>query len=899
MAVLTDKQLTAQIRNWRKKKIDSLAYGIRTDQEFSGNPRLEIDGRTYQVAECRSDLEARELLAQAGGNGLVMLFRVGHQRLGEDLLARLAKERLLSVDSRQSLRELFQAATIDPRILSNSKLVDALVAAAASKGGITSAVGVLDMDLAWSVLLGRPEIINRRPDLVTLLRWSLSDDEWMGISLLEPDVRQAFFDWVVDRSGEAAGFMEAAEASGHSETLVPTGLALGLLFQDGLGSANEQIEGRVRIEDFLGKQKIASGPAMAWHMAAVSVMKELSVFDKVAVARRLDQLLKAVKIDSLAIHSDFSEMGFAGRVQTFGGLLQSYGRRKAEEAGRELCAGFLSLRHHVLAEDPRHGQRLHRAEMAVRLAVWLKNRPAENTTATSLEGAMQDYLEQMAFVDRARFSLFGGDATDPALSQVYHQLAKQAAKVRQEQQRTFGRLLASWNEEGSQGRLLPVEKVIDEVVAPLAKERPVLLLILDGMNGPVFHELLEDFARREWMPISQDARTYARPVVAALPSITEVSRKALFSGRLDHTDKRTEKVAFRDHPALAHGSGKSKPVLFLKGDLSDAGQSFLSDAVRETIASPAQRLVAVLLNVVDDQLSGADQLEVHWRINQIRFLEAVLEAASQAERLIVLTSDHGHIPDLNQTTKALENATGGNRYRAALDKPAGVGEIAMRGVRIQAATGKDSLILACEETVRYASKEAGYHGGASDLEAIIPLAVLDCKNDTPDNWTAHDLASPTWWRWKEALGAEEAQVYKPVQKRTKAKAPKADTAQDDLPLFAAETQPSPAQSPAGAWIQGLLDSAVFKQQAGIMGKLVPKEDQITRFLGAMEKRGNSVLLVTLSADMGLPAFRLRGLLSSLCRLLNVDGYEVVQEDRESETITLDRKLLAKQFEIAA
>ena len=99
MAVLTDKQLTAQIRNWRKKKIDSLAYGIRTDQEFSGNPRLEIDGRTYQVAECRSDLEARELLAQAGGNGLVMLFRVGHQRLGEDLLARLAKERLLSVDN--------------------------------------------------------------------------------------------------------------------------------------------------------------------------------------------------------------------------------------------------------------------------------------------------------------------------------------------------------------------------------------------------------------------------------------------------------------------------------------------------------------------------------------------------------------------------------------------------------------------------------------------------------------------------------------------------------------------------------------------------------------------------------------------------------------------------------
>jgi len=58
-----------------------------------------------------------------------------------------------------------------------------------------------------------------------------------------------------------------------------------------------------------------------------------------------------------------------------------------------------------------------------------------------------------------------------------------------------------------------------------------------------------------------------------------------------------------------------------------------------------------------------------------------------------------------------------------------------------------------------------------------------------------------------------------------------------------------------------------------------------------------VLLATLSVDLGMPVFRLRGLLSTLSRLLNVDGYAVVQEDRDSETITLDRKLLAKQFEI--
>jgi len=39
------------------------------------------------------------------------------------------------------------------------------------------------------------------------------------------------------------------------------------------------------------------------------------------------------------------------------------------------------------------------------------------------------------------------------------------------------------------------------------------------------------------------------------------------------------------------------------------------------------------------------------------------------------------------------------------------------------------------------------------------------------------------------------------------------------------------------------------------------------------------------------------LLSSLERLFNLDGYPVLEEDRQSETVRLDRKLLAKQFEI--
>jgi hypothetical protein len=444
-----------------------------------------------------------------------------------------------------------------------------------------------------------------------------------------------------------------------------------------------------------------------------------------------------------------------------------------------------------------------------------------------------------------------------------------------------------------------VEGVLEAVVAPLAAERPVLLLVLDGMSAPVFHELLEDFAQREWVPIAKGGQNYARPVLAALPSVTDISRRALFSGRLDCADRRTEQVAFRDHPVLTHLGTKDKPQLFLKGDLANSGEFFLSDSVREAIASPAQRVVGVLLNVVDDQLGGADQLEVRWRIPQIRFLEAILEAASQAERLILLTSDHGHIPDLNQTGKAIESTNGGDRYRYPGGKPVGSGELLVQGPRIRAATDKDLVIVACEETVRYSSKKAGYHGGGADLEVVIPLAVLDSQDHTVKDWVAQDPATPDWWRWMTFLGSIDEESCRPIQKRSRTRAKKEDAAQDSLPLFGAEPPTISQAAPSMSWIKQLLASPVFKQQAAIVGKLVPKEEQITAFLTAMDKRGNSVLIVTLATDLGIPSFRLRGLISSLARLFNVDGYAVLQEDRVSNTITLDRKLLSKQFELSA
>ena len=49
--------------------------------------------------------------------------------------------------------------------------------------------------------------------------------------------------------------------------------------------------------------------------------------------------------------------------------------------------------------------------------------------------------------------------------------------------------------------MLPVERVLDEVVAPLAEHTPVLVLVIDGMSFAVVRELLVGITQQDWVEI--------------------------------------------------------------------------------------------------------------------------------------------------------------------------------------------------------------------------------------------------------------------------------------------------------------------------------------------------------------------------------------------------------------
>jgi hypothetical protein len=242
-----------------------------------------------------------------------------------------------------------------------------------------------------------------------------------------------------------------------------------------------------------------------------------------------------------------------------------------------------------------------------------------------------------------------------------------------------------------------------------------------------------------WIELVPQGRAEPPPVIAALPTVTEVSRASLFSGRLTRGTATSEKVGFAEHPALVQASRANRPPrLFHKAELEDDGA--LAGELREGIANQAQRVVGVVHNAIDAQLAGSDQLHMRWSLDALRLLRSLLREARDAGRIVVLTGDHGHVVESGTTQRS---APGGDRWRHA-SSPVAVEEVELHGGRVLAPDNADALVLTWSETIRYSQKRSGYHGGASPQEVVVPLAVLTAGL-APDGWAEAPPVQPPWW----------------------------------------------------------------------------------------------------------------------------------------------------------
>jgi hypothetical protein len=343
-----------------------------------------------------------------------------------------------------------------------------------------------------------------------------------------------------------------------------------------------------------------------------------------------------------------------------------------------------------------------------------------------------------------------------------------------------------------------------------------------------------------------------------------------------------EAAGFARHAGLlAQSRGQFPPRLFHKGALTDASETDLADAVRDAVALPDTRVVGVVLNAVDDYLLKSDQVRARWTVDYVALLEPLLFAAQTCGRTVVITSDHGHTLD---SDTELRRAGQSDRWRPD-DGRLEADEVLLAGPRVWAHTG-GRIVTPWSERVRYGGKKNGYHGGVAPQEVVVPLGVFVPATTELDGWEMGALRCPDWWV-EEAIAPERVVVTPQVLK------PRGTRGQGEL--FVPPALTPPLTPPPAGWIEALFGSEVFVAQKAAAGRVLPAEDRIRTVLVALLERGGTLTLMALGQKLGLELVRLRGTISAMRRLLNVDGYEVLGVDEASDSVVLNLDLLKAQF----
>jgi hypothetical protein len=664
-----------------------------------------IDSQEFRLVQCDSPLELRQRLIESEGDAapLVVITNLSDQEIGLDLLVLFPRQKLLGVRPWPIVQELFQARGVDPKLLANRWLAEALLESVPAQKCKPVASGMLDQETVWGILLReRMGLAVARPDARDLLAWTLEAENVARYLAMSPELRKGVREWIRESAGSVADPIFSCVEAGYGEDAAPIGLACLAVF----GSDESELrEAAIRLERFTGDRPVSPDEAKRWAAAAIDLVERAGsdqLNDKVTLDERADHILKDIRADRFAYLSRYSPAGLNMRLERFGQALDGVLQGGAQKVPDDLLALAGDVFEHHEADRVR--ERVARVEMAVRLLKWLA-RPGAGEIGSFAEAA-QRYRDEGGYVDRARYSLDSGDST-PVLAQAYARLAEMATTRREAENKRFAELLVNWTEAGSASdAVLCVEQVLGEVVARAAKDGPVLLIVIDGMSMAVFGELIEDVVAKGWLQCAPEGAAWQRPVISALPSVTEVSRTSLFCGRIAIGTSKHEIVGFAKNDYLLGASRQGQPpVLFHKASLSETSGTDLSADVRKEIALEKRKIVGVVVNAVDDHLAKGSQVAVPWTLKHLPVLDHLLYAARDHARTVIMTSDHGHVIERQTMYRKAEP---GERYRSDDGKPL-ADELVIAGSRVIGPAG-NRLIAPWSESVRYGVKKYGYHG---------------------------------------------------------------------------------------------------------------------------------------------------------------------------------------------
>jgi hypothetical protein len=601
--------------------------------------------------------------------------------------------------------------------------------------------------------------------------------------------------------------------------------------------------------------------------------------------------------------SDVLPSGFDRRIAIAAGLIATI--LDAAPSGSLDAADALAdevdrVGRHRQLHTPGGRTRHDHLEMAARLTTWLATSEPEAPVASSFEEAATTYPESSAWVDRARRRLWHGDG-DPGVGATYRRVLDAVVARRRGENERFARLLSGWTstppdrESRSTPGVIAVEDVAAEILAPLGAAIPLLFVVLDGCGLASFTELAPQLSETGYSEITRTGRRLTG--IAALPTVTEVSRASLIAGRLDRGNQDHERRAFAANASLVVRGAPA--AFFHQNRLLGAAGSSLSAEVDRALGEGGPAVVGVVINTIDDHLKRGtftDEL----RLQDLHALVDLLDAARTHGRAVVISADHGHVlaqPDDGGMGTFQGGGTGGERWRIA-DRAPGANEVLLRGDRVL--LGGDAGVLApFDDDFRYGAKAGGYHGGATPEEVLVPVAVfMPAGIDPPAGWELRSQVPPLWWDLRIPTNDTDtvhAGSWERPRRRPKAVGDSQGAMFDAVPVA---TGPAPAAIGEPAWIALLLASAIWKLQKGASPRAQLPDDRVRSVLIAVDRRGGVSSFAALAADSALPISRLPGFLAHLARVLNVDGYAVLDVDATAAEVRLSVALLAQQFEIA-
>ncbi len=925
---------------------------LRAVPSWHGEPEVSFEDKgrliSATIAPCRTVLAVLDALAadRPDGQYLVILTTCEARDVGDSVLAIAMQPEIRPVDSWDLVKDAFGALSLDPALTRKDPLTkkdsgwiaEALLDAQPAGGWRRLSGTALSRATALNRLaatrLGIEDADDSPVDAAALLQWTADRAAVETFLRLRDEERTGLIGWLSETTGGVADVVFAMSGTGKIPDAVPFGLAVAALYgpppharaasTEPATGTDETFAARVRAERYLGGTAPETTALRAFGEAAESLVTRWADNGHAAQATEYCARAEAILAElagtqdskhALASRSRVLEAGLDARFTSLADALTAalpVAERAALEpsaspsAAAALAAAeeaFVAVRAHGRKRD--HDAEIRAAADAVRLARWLAT-PGE-LPATLAEAATR-MVRSWAWADRALASVVRADTGRvPKLAQTYAALWERVRDRRAWLDADFARRLAAWTQGSSvSGDLLLVENLLDRIARPVAEQRFPVIVVLDGMTAAAGVELAGELTSRGgWLEAGrrEDGR---EPALATVPSVTAISRTSLLTGTLKAGDQAQERAGF------AAFWGRRKTALFHKADLAPEPGRPLAARVRDAIASP-DTVVGIVLNAIDDALDKGKPGPAHWTPDQVSYLRPVLDEARRAGRPVILTADHGHVLDHGAPVSAQPSESA--RYRTGTPGP---GEITVRGPRV--VLDGEVVVAAVDEKIHYTPRRAGYHGGASLAEVVVPVVtLLPSAALLPSGWHAYDTAghAPAWWDAPASraaqplvpeLARESAKVVPSRRTRAASAAPDGDALFDVTDVVPglvsagahetelASTPASPAGSSASAVTLGgrVAASPRMASQRQAIPR-APAEANVAALIDALAAVGGRLSLTEAAAVTGQPAVRMSRYLAQVARLLNVDSYAVLNHSEADRLVELNLPLLRQQF----